>query len=181
MTLVSIIIPVFNAERYLPATLASVRQQTFSDWECIMVDDGSTDGSYDLACRLAAEDERVRVIRKENGGVGSARNAGAAERSSDCRLVPFLDAGDLLELDTSLKHCEDWDLWLRLSMDGGFVFVNEYVIRYRWHLGGKSRRKKTFDEAHLLVRRKLLTSAAIDPENRRAARKAYAYYCSRKF
>src|ERR1051325_7476520 len=92
MSAVSVIIPAYNAERYLPAALASVRRQSFDDFESIIVDDGSTDGTHELACRLSADDARVRVLRKQNGGVGSARNAGAGIRSTDGRYLLFLGA-----------------------------------------------------------------------------------------
>ena len=100
----SIIIPVYNAEKYLNACVESVlNQSSESDFEIILVNDGSRDGSAAICDRYAAADERFHVIHQENQGVSAARNAGlAAARGS---YVLFLDSDDvwdckLLELIT---------------------------------------------------------------------------------
>ena len=92
--LVSVIVPSYNVERFLPDAVASVRRQMWKELELIIVDDGSTDGTAELAARFAAEDPRVRVVRKPNGGPSSARNAGIAAARGE--LVCFLDADDML-------------------------------------------------------------------------------------
>lgn len=89
---VSVVIPVYNAERFLRFPLDSVLAQTHSDWECICVDDGSTDGSGAVLDEYAAKDARFRVVHKANGGEGSARNAGLDLATGE--LVAFLDADD---------------------------------------------------------------------------------------
>lgn len=94
MPLVSVVVPCYNCERTLSRTVGSVRAQTFGDWELILVNDGSTDGTGALAGALAAGDARVRVLSKENGGVSSARNAGIDAARGE--LVAFADADDLL-------------------------------------------------------------------------------------
>ena len=71
---ISIIIPVYKAEKYLRRCLDSVLSQTLSNWECILVDDGSPDQSGAICDEYAAKDSRFRVIHKPNGGVSSARN-----------------------------------------------------------------------------------------------------------
>ena len=76
MPLVSVIVPVYNVRDYLEKCIRSVQGQSFADWELILVDDGSTDGSGDLARALAASDSRVTVLSRTNGGVGAARNTG---------------------------------------------------------------------------------------------------------
>ena len=91
----SIITPVYNNERYLEAAASSVLSQTFSDFEFVLVNDGSTDGSVKLLDALAQKDSRVRVIHKENGGVSSARNAGLAAAHGE--YVGWADADDLCE------------------------------------------------------------------------------------
>ena len=73
---VSIIVPVYNVEKYLPRCVASLRAQTLADIEIILVDDGSPDGCPQMCDRFAAEDARIRVVHKANGGLSSARNAG---------------------------------------------------------------------------------------------------------
>ena len=74
MPKVSIIVPVFKAEKYLRQCIESILAQTFTDWECILVNDGSPDRSGAICDEYAARDARIRVIHKANGGVSSARN-----------------------------------------------------------------------------------------------------------
>ena len=73
---VSVVVPVYNAGRWLARCLDSIAAQTYPRWECILVDDGSADDSGSICDGYAAKDPRFRVIHKENGGVSSARNAG---------------------------------------------------------------------------------------------------------
>lgn len=89
----SVVIPAFNSETTLNDTLVSVRAQTHRLLEIIVIDDGSTDGTASIAERHASEDKRVRLIRKPNGGVASARNRGIAEASGT--FIAPLDADDL--------------------------------------------------------------------------------------
>ena len=92
---ISMIVPVYNVEQYLPAALDSLRAQTCPDWEAILVDDGSPDGCGALCDAAARQDARFRVIHQKNAGVGAARNAGlAAARGT---YVQFLDSDDALE------------------------------------------------------------------------------------
>jgi teichuronic acid biosynthesis glycosyltransferase TuaG len=91
--LVSVVTPVWNAEATLAETVASVRAQSLADWELLLVDDASGDGSRDLARALAAADPRIRLIeRATNGGAAAARND--AIRAARGRLIAFLDADD---------------------------------------------------------------------------------------
>ena len=96
---VTIVIPAFNAARFLGLTLDSVRNQTVSDWETIVVDDGSTDATGEIAERYSLLDGRIRVRRQENQGLASTRNNGLAEGDPARPLALFLDADDLLEPD----------------------------------------------------------------------------------
>lgn len=88
----SIIVPVYNAERYLRECLESVLAQTMQDWECICVDDGSTDGSGAILDEYAARDKRFRVIHKANEGVAVARNTGLEHARGE--WITWLDADD---------------------------------------------------------------------------------------
>lgn len=88
----SIITPVYNGADFLPALAEAVRQQQFTDWELLLVDDGSSDASPVLCDNLAAQDSRIRVIHKENGGVSSARNAGLSAARGD--WIGFVDCDD---------------------------------------------------------------------------------------
>ena len=92
--LVSIVVPVYKARDYLPDCLASIRGQSEGDWECILVDDGSPDGSGEVCDAAAAQDGRFSVLHKANAGVSAARNDGI-ERAKGRYLV-FLDADDEL-------------------------------------------------------------------------------------
>ncbi|XVX20484.1 glycosyltransferase family 2 protein [Actinomycetota bacterium] len=92
--MISTIVPVYNAEETLADCITSILEQSYQDIELILVDDGSTDGSAALCENFAAEDARVSVIRKENGGVSTARNAGLDAARG--HFVQFVDADDLL-------------------------------------------------------------------------------------
>lgn len=89
---ISVIVPVYKGIRFLREALDSLRAQTFSDWECICVDDGSKDGSGALADEIAAEDVRIRVIHQPNGGTSVARNT--ALKAVRGKYVAFLDEDD---------------------------------------------------------------------------------------
>lgn len=91
---ISLIVPVYKVAHRLPACLESIRSQTFSDFECILVDDGSPDECGALCDEFAAAFAPARVIHKENGGVSSARNAGLAAARGE--YLVFLDADDEL-------------------------------------------------------------------------------------
>lgn len=95
MPRVSVIIPVYNKEKYIEASLRSVLDQPFRDLEVIAVNDGSTDGSLAVLTRMAQDDPRIRVVDIPNGGVSNARNTGLAHAAGD--WIQFLDADDLLE------------------------------------------------------------------------------------
>jgi len=88
--LVSAVIPVYNGERFLAETIESVLAQTYKNIECIVVNDGSTDGTAEI-CRSYGD--RIRYFEKPNGGVSSARNLGIANANGE--LIAFLDADDL--------------------------------------------------------------------------------------
>ena len=95
--LISVIVPVFNAEKYLPRCLSSIESQTYSTLEIILVDDGSTDGSGLLCDDFAAKDSRAKVIHQKNQGLWAARNAGQEASSGDYLFFP--DADDYFHRD----------------------------------------------------------------------------------
>jgi glycosyltransferase involved in cell wall biosynthesis len=92
---VSVIMPAFNYARYISESLESLRAQTFADWECIVVDDGSTDDTANVVQKIVANDARIRYIHQANRGQPAARNN--AFRNSRGKYFQFLDADDLLE------------------------------------------------------------------------------------
>jgi len=91
---VSVIIPAHNYARYLSYAIESVRAQTWDDWECIVVDDGSTDETPELLARLTIEAPRLVVVSQSQQGLSAARNAGL--RKARGEFIQFLDADDLL-------------------------------------------------------------------------------------
>lgn len=92
---ISIIVPVYNVEKYLRRCLDSIRAQTFTDFECICVDDGSSDGSGKILDEYAEKDSRFVVVHKDNGGVSSARNAGLDVARGE--WLAFVDSDDWVE------------------------------------------------------------------------------------
>ena len=109
MPQVSVITPCFNCEGYVAATMTSVRDQTFRNWEHVIVDDGSTDASAAVVEQLLAMDRRTRLIRKANGGVATARNVGYKSCAADGEFLLFLDADDVLRpgmLATLVEYLE---------------------------------------------------------------------------
>lgn len=92
---ISVIVPVYQAEKLLRPCVDSVLAQTFSDWELLLIDDGSRDGSPAICDEYAAKDQRIKVFHKSNGGVSSARNLGLQKAKGDC--IAFLDADDAFE------------------------------------------------------------------------------------
>lgn len=99
---VSIVIPVYNVKKYLPRCMESVFAQTYTNYEAILVDDGSTDGSGELCDRYAKENKSCVVIHQENGGLPAARNTGITKATGN--LLMFLDSDDWLD-NTCLFAC----------------------------------------------------------------------------
>lgn len=91
--LVSIVIPTYNAEAFLEETLASVLAQTYTNWECIIVNDGSTDNSLSIAKKWKEKDTRFHIINKENEGLSRARNTGI--ENAKANYIAFLDSDDI--------------------------------------------------------------------------------------
>lgn len=95
--LISIIVPIFNVEKYLQRCIESLRAQTFVNIDIILVDDGSSDRSLAICRESANEDERIRVFSKPNGGVADARNFGISMANGE--LVSFVDPDDYVDPD----------------------------------------------------------------------------------
>ena len=120
--LISIIVPVYNVEKYLRPCLDSILSQTYTNWEAILVDDGSKDNSGKICDEYANKDNRFRVIHKENGGVSSARNRGIEDANGD--WFYFSDSDDLLyedTLNTFISRIKD-DID---SVCGSFIEIDE--------------------------------------------------------
>ena len=99
--IISVITPVYNTDKYLSKAIESVMNQTFSCWELILIDDGSTDRSLEICREYARLDERIQVIHTENKGVSHARNAGLKRANGE--WVTFLDSDDSFRIDALEK------------------------------------------------------------------------------
>lgn len=123
--MISIIVPVYNVEIFLSNCLKSISQQTYNDFEVLLVDDGSTDGSGNICDDYVKTDNRFKVFHKQNGGVSSARNYALDKVHGDC--IYFCDADDVLynyTLETLIKNFnENTD-----STMGGYVRMNNRGI-----------------------------------------------------
>ena len=95
--LISIIVPIFNVENYLRECLDSIHHQTYENFECLLIDDGSPDNSAEICREYVARDSRFRYFEKENGGVSSARNLGMKYAIGD--YITFVDPDDWLDSD----------------------------------------------------------------------------------
>ncbi len=117
--LVSVIVPVYNAEKYICTLIDSVLAQSFTDFELLLIDDGSKDSSPQILDKYAVKDRRVRAIHKENGGAGSARNMGLDQACGT--FIVFADSDDYMfpdNLQTMIDEIGDHDL-LICNMQGG--------------------------------------------------------------
>ena len=123
MPVFSVIIPAYNAARYIGRCLRSLQAQTFPDWEALCVEDGCRDDTGAILDRFAAEDARIRVLHKPNGGVGAARND--AMTMATGRYVLFLDSDDFL-------HPQMMEICQRLAeRDGSDIVAFDYDHAYR--------------------------------------------------
>lgn len=117
MPRISIIIPVYNVERYLRRCLNSVINQTFTDWEAICVNDGSPDRSALILEEYAKDDERIKIVTKENGGLSDARNVGMTHTTGE--YIMYLDSDDLI-------HPQTMEIALQLAERDGSDIVSWY-------------------------------------------------------
>jgi len=123
--LVSIVIPVYNGAKYIIETLISVQQQTFTNWECIIVDDGSTDDTAIVIKKYITADQRFNYIHQLNKGLSGARNTGIQYAKGD--FIQFLDADDVLlpqKLQKQLHGFEDT--------------TDDIIVSYTDYLSGSS-------------------------------------------
>lgn len=140
--LISIIVPVYKVEKYLPKCIESILDQTFTDWELLLIDDGSPDKSGEICDEYALKDARIKVLHKDNGGVSSARNLGLEKAKGE--WVTFVDSDDFIQpgflegLYAPIALGENLDF-----VQGGCVNVrNEEIISinqsYEYYVGDDS-------------------------------------------
>ncbi len=123
--LISIIVPVYNSEKYINRCINSIKSQSYADWECILVDDGSSDNSLSILQQFADIDRRFKVFHQNNAGAGAARNFGI-ERALGSYVV-FVDSDDMIKpdyLETLSMHKEDV-----VFIDVDAVSENDKVIK----------------------------------------------------
>lgn len=127
--MISVIVPAYNVKPYIERCVNSLVNQSYSNLEIILVDDGSTDGTGDMCDAIAKSDSRIKVIHKKNGGLSDARNAGIECATGE--FYSFIDGDDFIELDTyerMLAEMEDENVSI---VAGGFIVTdmqgNEYI------------------------------------------------------
>lgn len=144
---VSVIIPAYNQATFIPKAVASLQAQTLESWECLVVDDGSTDNTAEIVANLALHEPRARLLQKQNGGSASARDMGLQQVQGE--FIQFLDADDTivsnkLEQQVQLMEREHLDISYTAfcSEDSQgqrtpsrAVRLNTYKILVRWGLG----------------------------------------------
>lgn len=144
MNKVSVIIPIYNMERYLCRALDSLLAQTYQNWEAVMVDDGSTDRSHAIAESYCKRDNRFRLFRQENQGQGVARNNALRQISGD--YVMYLDPDDMF-------HPQAMEICVNASLRDGtdmvtFTYDHLYYTLNKWlhrlHLGEMSPRPRCY-------------------------------------
>lgn len=119
--LISVIVPVYNVEKYLPRCIDSILVQTFTDFELILIDDGSIDSSGKICDEYAKIDSRIRVFHKENGGVSSARNVGLDNAKGE--WICFCDADDWVLVDWLQSFSSNFSSHVHFILSG-FVSIN---------------------------------------------------------
>lgn len=131
--LISIIIPVYNSERYIERCLRSVESQTYSNWECILVDDGSKDDSLEILRKWERKDSRFKVLHQENAGAGMARNQGLDYARGE--YVVFIDSDDTVSpnyLERLSRHSEDVVfIDVNAVSESGEIVRKEYLSAYK--------------------------------------------------
>lgn len=115
MPLVSIITPLFNAEKYIEKTVLSIIEQSYTNWELLIVDDCSKDNSYDVVKKISEKDKRIKIIRlKENSGAAVARNTGI--ENANGRFIAFLDSDDTW-------HPKKLEKQIKFMLDNQYYFT----------------------------------------------------------
>lgn len=158
MPAISIIIPVYNVEKYLRRCLDSVLNQTFSDWEAICVNDGSPDKSAEILEEYAARDSRFKIVTKKNGGLSDARNAGMNVADGD--FILFLDSDDFihpqtLEITHFLATRDGSDI---VSFTYDRIYRPQLMVRYKLGLDTDSVVPKRIYKKYNLANLKTLVS-----------------------
>lgn len=142
--LISVILPVYNGVSFLGEALASVQQQTHANWEALVVDDGSSDNSYELASQLASRDSRIRVFRQPNHGTQTARNTALTEAHGE--FVALLDQDDLWLPEKLSRQLQLFEA----DPPANLVFTNYWHWDGTRDLDSRYRRRRKFPEGDVM-------------------------------
>ena len=145
---VSIIVPVYNAEKYLERCVNSLRNQTLKDIEIILVDDSSTDASLEICNQMAIDDSRIKVIHKANEGAGLARNAALAIASGE--YIGFVDSDDFVEFNMFETLYDKAVMYSSDLVMSGVIFVDGNMFSEKVNVSVKHILKKI----HILIQKK---------------------------
>ena len=158
MAKISVLIPVYNASEYLDESISCILNQTFTDIELICVNDGSKDNSLEMLNDFAAKDSRVKVIDKENGGCGSARNRALAEARGD--YIYFFDPDDIVEenafelaYNSAVKNDSDMVIFKANIFDGNGISNREVFFYYNESIKEEKFDNLSFDDIKQYVLR----------------------------
>ncbi len=122
---ISVVLPIYNVEKYIPYTLESLKKQTYRNFEILLVDDGTQDNSVEIAEKILKDtDIAYKLIRQKNGGPGAARNTGA--ENSNGEWIYFLDTDDIIHEDTFRKMVEAAEEYDPDIVFSDFCHLNEY-------------------------------------------------------
>ncbi|WP_328900432.1 bifunctional glycosyltransferase family 2 protein/CDP-glycerol:glycerophosphate glycerophosphotransferase [Streptomyces sp. NBC_00441] len=149
----SVVVPVYNVELFLTDCLKSLAEQTMTDLEVVMVDDGSTDGSAALAAEFAASDDRFKLVRQKNGGLGHARNTGFRNAHPKSRYLAFCDSDDIIPPNA-------YELLVESLEETGSDLASGNVLRLR--AGGKLVQSPMFRKPMATTRQRTHISRDLD-------------------
>lgn len=149
---ISVVLPVYNCEKYIARSIESVLGQTYDNWELIIVNDGSKDSSEKIVRKFTERDKRIKLINQENQGVSVARNLGIDEAIGD--ILMFLDADDWFEEDAFEEVVINWDDSVQMLLFDYYDVPEKGRKQYRKHFKenriefGKD---KTIDDLELTI------------------------------
>lgn len=185
--MISVIVPIYNTIKYLSDCIISIQSQTYSDFELILVDDGSKDNSYELCCLFADKDPRIKVFRQENQGVTSARRKGIELAKGE--YICFVDSDDTITtdaLETLLdKMTDEVDIVISDSrfeqIITGIDFLNKLLVcDLSVSLWGKLYRKTLLEHSDVMNIRREIYMGEDYLANMRIALYANNVYCLSK-
>lgn len=127
--MISVIVPIYKAEKYIHRCIDSILAQSYTDFELLLIDDGSPDNCGAICDEYAAKDSRIRVFHKENGGVSSARNLGLDNAQGE--YITFCDADDYVGTEWLSVYSDAMDLSVDFAVQGFFEIENENVYTKR--------------------------------------------------